>query len=103
MLILLSQPCAQPDAATFLNSGDENIKNTAEKVVKMVVAAGYDGLQMDWEGLKPTSQEGFETLVRSVSESLAGFHLPMISPVASLTRTSILPICFQQVLRSPSR
>ena len=42
----------------------------------MVVEAGYDGIQMDWEGLKAPSHEGLETFVHALRLAATGKQAP---------------------------
>lgn len=47
-------PASKQAAWTFLSSATPaQITAAAQQAVNTVVQAGYDGLQLDWEGLKP--------------------------------------------------
>ncbi len=64
---------ASPDPATFLAGGAAHVDAAAQRAVQLVVAAGYDGLQVDLEGLRPSSQAAFERFLASL-QRYAGPH-----------------------------
>ena len=64
-------PASKPDAWAFLSSASPaQLTATAKEVVAKVVSAGYDGLQLDWEGLKPQHKTGFIMFVAACSVAM---------------------------------
>ena len=56
-------PASKADAAAFLSQPSPTLSATAATAAQLVVAAGYDGMQLDWEGLQPQSKRGLESFV----------------------------------------
>jgi len=55
-------------AATLLNTPSKSLINSiAKEAIAVAVTGGYDGIQLDIEGLKPSSKTGFEMLVAAFS------------------------------------
>jgi len=63
-------PVSKAAAASFLAQPDHVLVAAAHSAADMAVRAGYDGLQLDWEGLKPASRPGFERLVSLCATAL---------------------------------
>jgi len=63
-------PASKPGAAAFLALPPTTISATAAKAVGMAMAAGYDGVQLDWEGLQIGSEAGFERFVAGCAAAL---------------------------------
>jgi hypothetical protein len=64
-------PVSKPAAAAFLASPQSTLAATAAAAAQLVVAAGYDGVQLDWEGLRPQSKAGLERFVGLCRAALA--------------------------------
>ena len=62
---------SKPAAATFLQGPRAAIQTAATNAAAAVIAAKYDGLQLDIEGLQVESKEGFELFVSSCASA---FH-----------------------------
>jgi hypothetical protein len=54
---------SKSEAAQFLASSPALLTQTAIRLVNMVSDNNYDGLQLDFEGLKMASKTGYETFV----------------------------------------
>ena len=63
-------PASKPGAAAFLALPPATISATAAKAVGAAVDAGYDGVQLDWEGLQIGSEAGFERFVAACAAAL---------------------------------
>ena len=54
---------SKTDAEAFLSLPPSTLSATATVAANLVVGAGYDGMQLDWEGLQPASKQGLERFV----------------------------------------
>lgn len=64
----------KPAAAAFLSSpvNSKLLSSAAEMVVSLAIEAGYDGISIDIEGLKPESKAGLEAFVKACAAELRG-------------------------------
>jgi spore germination protein YaaH len=72
---------SKEDAAQFFASDTTTIVNAAKQLVKLVSNANYDGLQLDFEGLKIESKKGYETFVSSCNAAIKEVHIRMTTTV----------------------
>ena len=63
-------PKSKPDAARFLALAPSAIRRAVAKAVGMGIGAGYDGVQLDWEGLGVQSSGGFLSFLEASSEEV---------------------------------
>lgn len=66
----LSFDSKQSAASFFQRNVPSELDAVASAALDLVVSAGYDGLQLDIEGLKPQSQKGFEGLVSAFQRAV---------------------------------
>lgn len=64
-------PESKPAAATFLDLPAATIQATAHSAVSIALKAGYDGVQLDWEGLQTPSAKGLLIFLSACKEALA--------------------------------
>ena len=84
-------PASKPGAAAFLALPPTTISATAAKAVGMAMAAGYDGVQLDWEGLQIGSEAGFERFVAACAAALATRRQPHPALLQNSTTTWSAP------------
>ena len=75
---------ASPDPATFLAGGTAHVDAAAQRAVQLVAAAGYDGLQIDLEGLRPSSRAAYEGFLASLQRYAAPHNLRLSATVYAL-------------------
>ena len=75
---------SKADAADFLSQPDTILNATAVHLVSLVVEANYDGFQIDMEGLRITSKNGFEMFVRACATAAHAHGISMTTTVYSL-------------------
>ena len=63
-------------ADTFLAKSTSEIENSARRAAAAALAAGYDGISIDIEGLKPPSKDGLETFVTACATALRTAVVP---------------------------
>lgn len=79
-------PASKVAAASFLALPDVLIASAAESAALQVVRGGYDGMQLDWEGLGQQSRPGFESFVRHCAAALrASVSHSGLAPTLSVT------------------
>ena len=71
-------------SAAFLRLPRVALGAAAEALVKLVAAAGYDGFQVDIEGLKPESKEGLEFFLAAAAEAAEAHGVRMSSTLYAL-------------------
>jgi len=78
-------------AASFLALPDVVLASAAESAALQVVRGGYDGMQLDWEGLRQDSRVGFESFVRHCAGALKRASAGLAGPAATLSVTLYAP------------
>jgi hypothetical protein len=85
------RPVSKAAAASFLALPGAMLASAAESAALQVVRGGYDGMQLDWEGLQQGSRVGFESFVRHCAEALKRASAGRVGPAAALSVTLYAP------------
>lgn len=70
-MIATIHPASKSDAAAFLSLPVATINSTARAAVQMALDGGYDGVQIDFEGLQPPSGPGFLSFIAACAVAVA--------------------------------
>ena len=69
-------PASKAAAAMFLDLPTATIQATAHDAVSLAVAAGYDGVQLDWEGLQSASAKGLLIFLSACKDAITATTSP---------------------------
>lgn len=81
---------SKADGDAFLALSTSTITATAQAAVALVAAAGYDGIQVDMEGLLPPSRAGLERFVGALAAAGAATKPSVVEITSTLYALKLL-------------